>query len=176
MQQDILIIGVLFPAIPLMMINFGNRYSVLATLIRNLHDNVIRDNTTPDDASRFLRQIASLRKRLQLIGIVQTCAATAFVAALSAMIAMYLNHVSAGSWLFFTSIVLLVVAMSLFMLEIQIANRALDVHLSDLEDRQEWKAYLRPARKSRRRKSLTNGAKQAKKSATTKTDDDSSPI
>ena len=61
MQQDILIIGVLFPAIPLMMINFGNRYSVLATLIRNLHDNVIRDNTTPNDASRFLRQIASLR-------------------------------------------------------------------------------------------------------------------
>ena len=38
MQQDILIIGVLFPAIPLMMINFGNRYIVLANLIRTLHD------------------------------------------------------------------------------------------------------------------------------------------
>ena len=29
MQQDILIIGVLFPAIPLMMVNFGNRYAIL---------------------------------------------------------------------------------------------------------------------------------------------------
>ena len=161
MQQDILIIGVLFPAIPLMMINFGNRYSVLATLIRNLHDNAVRDNTTPDDAARFLRQIASLRKRLQLIGIVQTCAATAFVAALSAMIAIYLDHPSYGSWLFFVSIVLLVVAMSLFMLEIQIANRALDVHLSDLKDRQEWKAYLHPPRKSRRRKASAKKAKNA---------------
>ena len=177
MQQDILIIGVLFPAIPLMMINFGNRYSVLATLIRNLHDNVIRDNTTPDDASRFLRQITSLRKRLQLIGIVQTCAATAFVAALSAMIAMYLDQVSFGSWLFFTSIVLLMVAMSLFMLEIQIANRALDVHLSDLEDRQEWEAYLHPPRKSRRGKTAAKKAKQVKQtkhSGTAKSDDDSS--
>ena len=28
MRQDILIIGVLFPAIPLMMVNFGNHYRV----------------------------------------------------------------------------------------------------------------------------------------------------
>ena len=40
MQQDILIIGVLFPAIPLMMVNFGNRYTVLANLIRHLHGEV----------------------------------------------------------------------------------------------------------------------------------------
>ena len=44
MQQDILIIGVLFPAIPLMMVNFGNRYTVLVNLIRHLHDEVIRNN------------------------------------------------------------------------------------------------------------------------------------
>ena len=54
MQQDILIIGVLFPAIPLMMVNFGNRYTVLANLIRHLHDEVIRDNVSPNDAERFL--------------------------------------------------------------------------------------------------------------------------
>ena len=54
MQQDILIIGVLFPAIPLMMVNFGNRYTVLANLIRHLHDEVIRDSVSPKDAERFL--------------------------------------------------------------------------------------------------------------------------
>ena len=47
MQQDILIIGVLFPVIPLMMVNFGNRYTVLANLIRHLHDEVIRGNVCP---------------------------------------------------------------------------------------------------------------------------------
>ena len=59
MQQDILIIGVLFPAIPLMMVNFGNRYTVLANLIRHLHDEVIRDNVSPKDAERFPDQQAS---------------------------------------------------------------------------------------------------------------------
>ena len=60
MQQDILIIGVLFPAIPLMMVNFSNRYTVLATLIRHLHDEVIRDSVSPKDAERFLLQISRL--------------------------------------------------------------------------------------------------------------------
>ena len=72
MQQDILIIGVLFPAIPLMMVNFGNRYTVLANLIRHLHDEVIRDNVSPKDAERFLLQISPLRNRLRLIGIIQS--------------------------------------------------------------------------------------------------------
>ena len=91
MQQDILIIGVLFPAIPLMMVNFGNRYAILATLIRHLHDEVIRDNVSPNDAERFLLQINRLRDRLHLIGIIQSCAAISFVLALGAMIAAYFD-------------------------------------------------------------------------------------
>ena len=74
-----------------MMINFGNRYAVLASLIRDLHDTVIHDNTSQGDAERFLLQINSLRKRLRLIGIVQTISALAFCFALSAMIATYLD-------------------------------------------------------------------------------------
>ena len=87
MQQDILIIGVLFPAIPLMMVNFGNRYTVLAKLIRSLHDEVLSKNISPQDAGRFLLQIRRLRNRLRLIGIIQSCAAMAFVLALISMIA-----------------------------------------------------------------------------------------
>ena len=78
MQQDILIIGVLFPAIPLMMVNFGNRYTVLANLIRHLHDEVIRDNVSSTDVERFLLQINRLRDRLRLIGIIQSCTAISF--------------------------------------------------------------------------------------------------
>ncbi len=89
MQQDILIIGMLFPKIPLMMVNFGNRYTVLANLIRHLHDEVVRDSISPQDAKRFIRQINRLRDRLRLIGIIQSCAAISFVLALGAMIAAY---------------------------------------------------------------------------------------
>ena len=142
MELNILIVGVLFPAIPLMMINFGNRYSLLAGLIRNLHDTVINENISTDDSARFFRQIASLRQRLRLIAIIQTCGALAFILNLSAMISLYFGLETIGSWLFFASIILMVAAMVQFTIEIQIANSALDVHLSDLEKHQEWQDYL----------------------------------
>jgi hypothetical protein len=152
MQQDILIIGVLFPAIPLMMVNFGNRYTVLANLIRKLHDEVIRDNFSPQDARRFMLQISRLRDRLRLIGIIQSCAAMAFVLALTAMIAAYFDERTISSTLFLGSITLLMISMLLFIREIQIANTALDVHLSDLEEHQEWQQYLKPKRRGRQKK------------------------
>ena len=151
-QQDILIIGVLFPAIPLMMVNFGNRYTVLATLVRHLHDEAIRDNLSPKDAERFLLQINRLRHRLRLIGIIQSCAAISFVLALGAMIAAYFDNRLTASVLFLGSISLMMGSMLLFTREIQIANTALDVHLSDLETHQEWGQYL----KSNRRGNLGN--------------------
>jgi len=125
-----------------MMINFGNRYSLLAGLIRNLHDTVINENISTDDSARFFRQIASLRQRLRLIAIIQTCGALAFILNLSAMISLYFGIETIGSWLFFSSIILMVAAMIQFTIEIQIANSALDVHLSDLEKHQEWQDYL----------------------------------
>ena len=152
MQQDILIIGVLFPAIPLMMVNFGNRYTVLANLIRKLHDEVIRDNFSPQDARRFMLQISRLRDRLRLIGIIQSCAAMAFVLALTAMIAAYFDERTISSMMFLGSITLLMISMLLFIREIQIANTALDVHLSDLEEHQEWQQYLKPKRRRRQKK------------------------
>ena len=100
MQPDILIVGVLFPSIPLMMINFGNRYSLLAGLIRSLHDTVINAQTPADDTARFLQQIASLRQCLRLLAAIQRFLAGAFILNLSAMISLYLNISDAGSWLF----------------------------------------------------------------------------
>ena len=153
MQQDILIIGVLFPAIPLMMINFGNRYIVLAILIRNLHDTVVRDNTPPADAERFLLQITSLRDRLRLIGMIQTMSASAFIMVLLAMVAKYLAMTDLASMMFITSLFLMGLAMIIFMREIHLGNSALDVHLSDLKDHQEWEHLLKPAKKRRKTKS-----------------------
>ena len=159
MQQDILIIGVLFPAIPPMMVTFGNRYTVLANLIRHLHDELIRDYVSPNDAKRFMRQISRLRDRLRLIGIIQSCAAVAFVLALSAMIATYFDEPTIASIMFLCSISLLIIFMLLFTRKIQIANTALDVHLSDLETHQEWQQYLKLKRKRRK----TGGKKAARK-------------
>ena len=142
MQLNILIVGVLLPTITLMIINFGNRYSLLTGLVRNLHDTVINEKISTDDSTRFFHQISSLRQRLRLIAIIQTYSSLTFIFNLSAMISLYFGIDSLGSWLFFLSIILMVPAMIQFTIEIQIANSALDVHLSDLEKHQEWQDYL----------------------------------
>ncbi|MDC1118098.1 DUF2721 domain-containing protein [Alphaproteobacteria bacterium] len=62
-----------------MMINSGNRYSLLVGLIRNLHDIAINEKISTDDSARFFRQVASLHQRLRLIAIIQTCRSFAFI-------------------------------------------------------------------------------------------------
>ena len=153
MQQHILIIGVLFQAIPLMTVNFGNSYTVFANLIGHLHDEVTRDSVSPKDARCFLLQIGRLRDRLWPIGIIQSCVAISFVLALGAMIAAYFDEPVTASVLFLGSILLMRGSMLLFTRKIQIANRALDVHLSNLETHQKREQYLKP--KHRRRAAKT---------------------
>ncbi|MDC1118097.1 hypothetical protein OAT77_03845 [Alphaproteobacteria bacterium] len=58
------------------------------------------------------------------------------------MISLYFGIDSLGSWLFFLSIILMIAVMIQFTIEIQIANSALDVHLSDLAKHQGWQDYL----------------------------------
>ena len=58
------------------------------------------------------------------------------------MISLYFSIDSLGNWLFFSSIILMIAAMVQFTIEIQIANSALDVNLSNLEKHQEWQNYL----------------------------------
>ena len=69
--------------------------------------------------------------------------------ALGAMIAVYFDERLVSSFLFLGSILLMMESMLLFTREIQIANTALNVHLSDLETHQEWERHLKP--KLRRR-------------------------
>ena len=60
------------------------------------------------------------------------------------MIEAYFDERVVSSILFLGPILLMMGSMLLFTREIQIANTALDVHLSDLETHQEWEHYLKP--------------------------------
>ena len=131
---------------PIDVVNFGNRYTVLANLIRHLHDEVLRDIVSPNDAERFHYKsvdfaIAAPNRHHPI------CAAISFVMALGAMIAAYFDESTVSSILFLISIILMMGSMLLFTREIQIANIALNVHLSDLESHQEWEEYWKPQRR-----------------------------
>ena len=136
MDNIFLLPAALFPAIPLMMISFGNRYMSMASLIRKIHDEVISKKLTRKDkaTNRYLKQIALLRKRLILNRATSTLAAISFIANLIAMYFVYTNDVFMFATMFVGSLIAFGTSLILYVVELQLSTTALDTHLQDLED------------------------------------------
>ncbi len=136
MDNIFLLPAALFPAIPLMMISFGNRYMSMASLIRKIHDEVIAKKLTRKDkaTNRYLKQIALLRKRLILNRATSTLAAISFIANLVAMYFVYTNDIILFASTFVASLIAFGVSLILYIVELQLSTTALDTHLQDLED------------------------------------------
>ena len=136
MDNIFLLPAALFPAIPLMMISFGNRYMSMASLIRKIHDEVISKKLTRKDkaTNRYLKQIALLRKRLVLNRATSTLAAISFIANLIAMYFVYTNDVFMFATMFVGSLIAFGTSLILYVVELQLSTSALDTHLQDLED------------------------------------------
>lgn len=136
MDNVFLLPAALFPAIPLMMISFGNRYMSMASLIRKIHDEVIAKKLTRKDkaTNRYLKQIALLRKRLVLNRATSTLAAISFIANLIAMYFVYTNDIVLFASTFVASLIAFGVSLILYIVELQLSTTALDTHLQDLED------------------------------------------
>ncbi|MFL2813967.1 MAG: DUF2721 domain-containing protein [Candidatus Puniceispirillales bacterium] len=135
MDNLILLPAILFPAIPLMMVNFGNRYNSLSTLIRKIHDELINKKISKKDKSamRYLAQIKILQQRLILNRLIQTIAAISFLVNLISIVfgfkyqAYFINT-------FLLAVLLFSISIILYIYELQISAQALDKHLEDLEE------------------------------------------
>ncbi len=136
MDNAFLLPAALFPAIPLMMISFGNRYMSMASLIRKIHDELMHKKLTKKDkqTNRYLKQIDILKKRLRLNKATSTLAALAFIANLVAMYFVYKNDMFMFATMFVGSLIAFGVSLILYIVELQLSTTALDTHLQDLED------------------------------------------
>ena len=136
MNAMFLLPAALFPAIPLMMIAYGNRYQSMSSLIRKIHDEVIAKKLTRKDktTNRYLKQIYTLRKRLTLNKTTSTLAAMSFIANLIAIYFAYYNDIFMFAMTFTGSLLLFGVSLVIYTIEIQLSTSALDNHLQDLED------------------------------------------
>jgi len=122
--------ALLFPSIPLMMIVFGNRYSSLSKLIRDLHDRVMKEDQARD---KITEQIELLTDRLFLVKSMQTLAGLAFIANLLTIFFRYIGVPSVAFSLFGVATILLSISILLFLIEIQKSSSALSKHISNLE-------------------------------------------
>jgi hypothetical protein len=123
--------ALLFSAISLLLLAYTNRFLALAQLVRNLHA-LYKQN--PD--SILLGQIKNLRSRVNIIRHMQISGITSLLLCVVSMLLIYIGETTWSEAIFGIALLLLIASLALSIWEIQISVRALDLHLSDIEENQ----------------------------------------
>ncbi|CAI8377559.1 MAG: Uncharacterised protein [Gammaproteobacteria bacterium] len=126
--------ALLFPAIPLMLIVYSNKYTALATLIRKLHILAKEQNSVCTLSSE---RIKILDSRLVLLRWMQTTACLGFIANLMTIFLRYFELYASSLAFFGLSVVLMIISILLYVIETQQSHLALSNHVSELKNIQE---------------------------------------
>jgi Protein of unknown function (DUF2721) len=128
MEIDLTTPALLFSTISLLLLAFTNRFLGLAKTIRELHSDY---QTNPQ--KRFLDQIKNLRQRVLLIRNMQMLGAGSLLLCTLSMLFVFAGRQPLAMFTFTVSLILMVLALTLSMIEIGMSVGALNVHLSDME-------------------------------------------
>ena len=125
----------LFPAIPLMMLTFGNRWIAISKLIRQMHGDLIdKRKQQSKSASKYLVQIKILSLRLKYVKYMQLFSGLAFIInLLTILFGMIRSTVT--PYFFALALVIFATALVIFLIEINLSSHALKAHLEDLEEK-----------------------------------------
>jgi hypothetical protein len=121
--------ALLFPAISLLLLAYTNRFLALATLTRSLHKDWRESGSTVAQ-----RQIVTLRRRLNLIRLMQLFGISSFALCTISMFFVFLNQVTSGEVIFGISLLTLLTSLFFSIREISLSNKALDIQLQDMEE------------------------------------------
>lgn len=121
--------ALLFSAISLIMLAYTNRFLAYAAIIRNLRDQFVKSQDTS-----LLRQIHNLKLRVKLTRYMQIAGITSLLFCVLTMFLIYIGFALIAAWAFGIGLLLLIVSLLFLIWEIQISAKALQLHLSDIED------------------------------------------
>ena len=129
----------LFPAIPLMMLTFGNRWIAISKLIRQMHSDFLhKKSVRSESATKYLTQIKILNTRLKYVKYMQLFSAIAFILnLLTILFGIYYPPIT--SYLFSFALILFSYALLIFVIEINLSSNALKTHLEDIGEKKRYK-------------------------------------
>ena len=127
--------ALLFPAMPILLLVFSNKYTALAMLIRKLHV------LAQDDSINYLsaERIKILSEGLLLLRWMQTFSSVSFLFNLITIFSVFVGLYNFALNFFIISVVFLILAIILFIIEAQHSHYALTLHIKDLEEYSENK-------------------------------------
>ena len=130
MDIDYTVAALMFPAIPLMMTMYSNRFHTLSGLIRKLHDQLTFDKKAPPQLEN---QLHVLNNRTNLLKYTMGFAAFGFLFNMTTVLLLYLGNLNIARLNFAACCLCMIISIFLFLQEIRLSNQALKFHLSDMD-------------------------------------------
>ena len=130
MNIDFTVTALMFPAIPLTMSIYSNRFHSLSKLIRELHDEHVYESHIPPE---WKKQFINLSGRINLLKLTIMFAAFGFLFNMLTVFALYLNEIFIARIIFGSCCLSMIISIIFFIREIQISTRALKLHMSDMD-------------------------------------------
>ena len=130
MDIDYTVAALMFPAIPLMMTMYSNRFHTLSGLIRKLHDQLTFDKKAPPQLEN---QLHVLNNRTNLLKYTMGFAAFGFLFNMTTVLLLYLGNLQIARLNFAACCLCMIVSIFLFLQEIRLSNQALKYHLRDMD-------------------------------------------
>jgi hypothetical protein len=128
MELNIQTPALLFPAVSLLMLAYTNKFLAIANLIRKLYSDY-----QEDEHPVLIDQIASLRRRLDLIRWMQVAAIASILLCVISMFLIYEERQNWAKILFAGSLLLMIVSLVLTLIETFLSAGALRLLLRNLE-------------------------------------------
>lgn len=123
--------GLLFSAISLLLLAYTNRFLALASLIRHLKEEYLKN---PDKL--IAGQIDNLSKRVVLIKNMQLWGVASLFLCVLCMFLIFADKQLLGKWVFGVGLVFLLISLGISIREIQISVKALNLNLKSMENKE----------------------------------------
>ena len=130
MDIDYTVAALMFPAIPLMMTMYSNRFHTLSALIRQLHDKFTFEKKAPPELEK---QLHVLNKRTNYLKYVMGFSSFGFLFNMLTVLLLYLDLTFYARLSFALCCVCMIFSIFLFLQEVRMSNEALKYHLSDMD-------------------------------------------
>ena len=131
MNLEYTFIAIMFPAIPLTMVMFGNRFHTTSVLIRQMHDEYIYEKVMP---AKFNQQLKILKSRIILLKRAQIAMGLSFLFNMLSVFALFFNAILPAKIFFGLCLLSIIVALIIYLYEITLSTKALKYHLLDLDN------------------------------------------
>ena len=132
MNIEYTFIAIMFPAIPLTMVMFGNRFHTTSVLIRKMHDEYIYEKVMPVE---FSKQLEILKSRIILLKRAQIAMGLSFLFNMLSVFALFFNATLPAKLFFALCLLSIILALIIYLYEITLSTKALKYHLLDLDNK-----------------------------------------